>query len=437
MTDARRFLVIGAGGREHALAWRLAQADSAARVFVAPGNDGIAADASLRGGCVPIQATDLEGLARFAREQDITLTIVGPEAPLVAGVVDHFLALGLPIFGPSAQAAQLEASKTFAKEVMDACGVPTARWASFDQLSLAVEHARHHPHPLVIKADGLAAGKGVFISPDAQTSVQTLHQLMAHEALGQAGRRVILEEHLEGEELSFIVATDGVQIVALPTSQDHKRALDGDRGPNTGGMGAYTPSRHEEPAMIGRLKASVIRPVLDELARRGSPLRGFLYAGLMLTPSGPRVLEFNVRLGDPEAQALLFGLDAPLGEVLIALQRGEPVDEGVLLEHARPAFCVVLAAHGYPGEVRTGDLIEGLEQPRRGDVMVFCAGVKRVADRWVTASGRALGVTARGASAELARQLAYEAADTIRWPGIHYRRDMGQPRQRPGAKSRR
>ncbi len=413
-----RYLVIGSGGREHALAWRLAR--EGAEVFVAPGSDAIARTPGCR--TVPVAPSDHDELAAFAKREKVDLTIVGPEAPLCAGLADLFVSRSLPIFGPRRDGARLEGSKTFAKEVMRAAGVPTAAHETFTDFDTAREWIESAPHPLVIKADGLAAGKGVVISEDVAQSVETLREFLIEERFGEASGTVVVEEFLRGPELSFMVITDGERVVRLPTSQDHKRLLDGDRGPNTGGMGAVTPSPWSDPALEEQIETTVIHPVLRELRTRGIDYRGFLYAGLMLTDTGPKVLEFNVRLGDPETQALLFGLSEPLGPVLEAAAR-EELTSGVLA--GQPACCVVLAAAGYPTDAVKGATIEGLTSTR-DDAFVFHAGTARDGDRWVVAGGRVLGVTARGASPTEARSAAYDLAGEIRWDGRQMRLDIGR-----------
>lgn len=421
----RSFLVIGSGGREHAMAYKLSSARDEPVVYVAPGNDGIAADDSIRGGCVDIGALDLEALADFAAEHDVSATIVGPEAPLCAGVVDLFRSRGLPIFGPSRDAAMLEASKGFAKEIMDAAGVPTAAWARFEELDGALGYVRERAHPLVIKADGLAAGKGVVISATLEDSEQTLRDFMAEARFGAAGAAVVIEEFLEGVELSFMVVTDGESITPLSTSQDHKRLLEQDLGPNTGGMGAFTPSPHATLELEFEVMDLVIRPVLAKLAERGVAYTGFLYAGLMLTDEGPKVLEFNVRLGDPETQAILTAMREDFGAVVLAAIDGR-LDEAPFLSSERCAFTVVCASRGYPLAAEKGFPISGLEQADALDgVKVFHAGTKLVDGELVNHGGRVLGVTAAGASLFEARELAYRAVEFIDWEGMHVRFDMG------------
>ncbi len=426
--SSRKFLVLGSGGREHAIAWKLASAPDAPDVFVAPGNDGIAADPTIRG-CRKIDLADHEAVANLARELEVDLTVVGPEAPLCAGLVDFFIERELAVFGPVKGGAMLEASKRFAKEIMDAAGVPTASWETFDALAPALAHIEQRSHPLVIKADGLAGGKGVVISPDLDTSRATLLEYMEGARFGTASASVVIEDFLEGVELSFMVLTDGERIVPLATSQDHKRLLDGDLGPNTGGMGAITPSPHASDALTASIVEDVITPVLAELRARGIAYKGFLYAGLMLTEDGPHVLEFNVRLGDPETQALMMAMDADLGEVLLAAALN---NDGAMarlpetLASDRAACCLVLASKGYPFAPEKGFAIAGIEDARRDGVEVFHAGTRRGEDGvFLTAGGRVLGVTATGASLREAREAAYEAAAKISWEGMQYREDIG------------
>jgi phosphoribosylamine---glycine ligase len=425
--EGRTFLVIGSGGREHALAWKLSQGPGEPVVHVAPGNDGIDADSEIRGECVELGVGDFEGLASFAEERGVDLTVVGPEVPLCDGIADYFAERDLAVFGPTKAAARLEGSKSFAKAVMIAAGVPTAGYDAFDDLEAAIAHVRRVEHPVVIKADGLAAGKGVVISEDVASSVRTLESYMAHDAFGEASQRVVVEEFLEGTEMSFMVVTDGDEIVPLSTSQDHKRVGEGDTGPNTGGMGAVVPSHLATDELEARIIDEVIEPTLAELARQGIDYRGFLYAGLMLTDAGPRVLEFNCRMGDPETQPLLFATEADLGEVLIRAAAGELSGEESLRSDWH-AFCVVLASEGYPGPRKTGFVIEGLEQAAKLEhTKIFHAGTERDEQgNFRNTGGRVLGVTARAKSRDEARSRAYEAVDQINWAGMHYRRDIGQ-----------
>lgn len=415
-----RYLVLGSGGREHAIAWKLS-CDEGAEVLVAPGNDGIAATP----GCqtVDVELGDHDAVVALAREHEVDLTVVGPEAPLCDGLADRFAAEKLAIFGPTADAARLEGSKAFAKEVMNAAGVPTADHAYFDDLAAAVAYVEQANHPLVIKADGLAGGKGVVISEDVATSRATLQTFVRDRKFGESSTSVVVEEFLEGPEVSFMVVTDGERLVPLSTSQDHKRVGENDTGPNTGGMGAITPSPHISPELRQTVIDEVVKPTLAELGRRGITYRGFLYAGLMLTAEGPRVLEFNVRLGDPETQALLFSMNAALGPVLAAAARGElPAD--TTLESDRAACCVVLASEGYPRSAKTGATIHGLDRVP-DDVFVFHAGTAGAPGEWTNAGGRVLGVTARADDVETARRRAYDAVSLIDWDGMHFRRDIG------------
>ncbi len=421
----RRFLVIGSGGREHALAHKLSREHDAATVWVAPGNDGIDADPLISGGCVNLDISDIDSVAAFASDHDVDLTVVGPEAPLCAGIVDAFEARDLPIFGPRQAAAELEASKSFAKEVMDAAGVPTAAWAQFEDLDEALAYVREQPHPLVIKADGLAGGKGVLIAQDLTTSEATLREYIVDARFGEASQTVVIEEFLEGVELSFMMVTDGDAVVPLSTSQDHKKLLDGGRGPNTGGMGAVTPSLHTSPDLEDTILDEVIHPVLAELADRGITYTGFLYAGLMLTEDGPKVLEFNVRLGDPETQALTWAMDADLGEVLLRTVRGDL--EGCTLRTNRCACCVVMASRGYPFAPEKNFVVSGLERAATFDgAKVFHAGTARTDEGFINNGGRVLGVTAAGEDVAAARALAYDVVACIDWEGVHVRKDIGR-----------
>jgi phosphoribosylamine--glycine ligase len=423
---SRTFLVIGSGGREHAMAWKLAQADDKPTAWVAPGNDGIDADEEIRGGCVDIAEADFEALADFAEAHDVTLTVVGPEAPLCDGIVDYFEERGLAVFGPKAAAAELEGSKAFAKDVMNAAGVPTAQFRVFERFGPAMEYLMDAEHPVVIKADGLAGGKGVVISEHLETSEETLREYMEDEKFGEASQTVLIEECLVGTELSFMVVTDGTTIVPLSTSQDHKRVGEGDAGPNTGGMGAFTPSHRATPELRATVLEQVIQPTLTELKRRGIDYSGFLYAGLMLTADGPKVLEFNCRLGDPETQPLLYAMDADLGDVLARAAAGElgPKDE---LETDNAACCIVLASDGYPGPRDTGHVIRGLDEAAQvAGTKVFHAGTALRDGEFVNAGGRVLGVTARAGDVAAARDMAYQAVAKIDWKGMHYRGDIGE-----------
>ena len=416
-----KVLVIGGGGREHALAWKLAQSPKVQVVFVAPGNGGTALDPALRN--LPI--TDLTALADFAASERIALTVVGPEAPLAAGVVDLFRLRGLRIFGPTRAAAQLESSKAFAKDFMQRHGIPTALYASFTDAAAAHAHVDRHGAPIVIKADGLAAGKGVVVA----MTTDEAHTAITFMLDGQPGARVVIEEFMAGEEASFIVVSDGQRVLPLATSQDHKRIGDGDTGPNTGGMGAYSPAPVVTPNVHARAMHEIVLPTIAAMAAEGHPFSGFLYAGLMIDGAGsPRVVEFNARLGDPEAQVLLMRLKTDLFDVLMAATAsgdGPRLDSMDLQWDRRVALGVVMAAHGYPGTVRQGDAMAGLPAPA-DDAIVFHAGTERRADgTLVTKGGRVLCVTALGDSVKGAQQRAYAALAPIRFEGAQFRSDIG------------
>ena len=417
-----KVLVIGSGGREHALAWKLAQSPKVQRVYVAPGNGGTALDPALRN--VPI--SELGALADFAAAERIALTVVGPEAPLAAGIVDLFRLRGLRIFGPTRAAAQLESSKAFAKEFMQRHGIPTALYASFTDAAAAHAHVERHGAPIVVKADGLAAGKGVVVAMNETEAHAAIDFMLAGHA---AGARVVIEEFMAGEEASFIVISDGQRVLPLATSQDHKRISDGDTGPNTGGMGAYSPAPVVTPNVHARAMHEIVLPTIAGMAADGHPFSGFLYAGLMIDAEGnPRVVEFNARLGDPEAQVILMRLRTDLFDVLMAATAAgdTPNLDSIALEwDRRVALGVVMAAHGYPGTVRSGDVVAGLP-PDASDSMVFHAGTERRADgTLVTKGGRVLCVTALGDSVRTAHQRAYAALAPIRFDGAQYRSDIG------------
>jgi phosphoribosylamine--glycine ligase len=417
-------LVIGGGGREHALAWKLAQSPRVGKVFVAPGNAGTARDPAL----VNVPATAIADLVAFARERDIRLTVVGPEAPLAAGVVDAFRAAGLPIFGPTKAAARLESSKDFAKAFMVRHGIPTARHRTFSEPAAAHAYVDAEGAPIVIKADGLAAGKGVVVAMSPDEAHAAIDAMLVDNAMGDAGARVVVEEFLAGEEASFIVMVDGRNVLALASSQDHKRLQDGDAGPNTGGMGAYSPAPVVTPELHARLMREVIQPTVAGMAADGIPYTGFLYAGVMIDAQGnPRVLEFNCRLGDPETQPIMARLKSDLAELLDHAIEGT-LDQAHAEWDRRTALCVVLAAHGYPESPRRGDAIAGLERvtpAAHPGVVVFHAGTALEGERVVTSGGRVLGVTALGDSVRQAQRAAYAAIGTIGFEGMQYRTDIG------------
>ncbi|HEJ8010142.1 TPA: phosphoribosylamine--glycine ligase [Serratia marcescens] len=416
-------LIIGNGGREHALAWKAAQSPLADKVYVAPGNAGTALEANLEN--VAIAATDIPALVAFAQSHDIGLTIVGPEAPLVIGVVDAFQAAGLKIFGPSQAAAQLEGSKAFTKDFLARHRIPTAEYENFTEVEPALAYVRRKGAPIVIKADGLAAGKGVIVAMTLQEAEEAVRDMLAGNAFGDAGHRIVVEEFLDGEEASFIVMVDGENVVPMATSQDHKRVGDGDTGPNTGGMGAYSPAPVVTDEIHRRAMDQVIWPTVRGMAAEGNTYVGFLYAGLMIAADGqPKVIEFNCRFGDPETQPIMLRLRSDLVELCLAGA------EGCLNEKSsdwdeRPALGVVLAAGGYPGDYRNGEVIQGLPQQESADGKVFHAGTRLQGDDVVTSGGRVLCVTALGDTVAQAQQRAYQLAEGIQWPGSFCRKDIG------------
>ena len=419
-----KVLVIGSGGREHALAWKLAQGQRVSQVFVAPGNGGTARDERLEN--VPI--TDVGALADFAADQKIALTVVGPEASLAAGVVDEFRARGLRIFGPTKAAAQLESSKAFAKDFMKRHGIPTAAYDTFSDPAVAHKYVDQRGAPIVIKADGLAAGKGVVVAMTLDEAHQAIDWILQDNKLGVAhnegGARVVIEEFMQGEEASFIVVCDGRQVVSLATSQDHKRLLDGDEGPNTGGMGAYSPAPVVTPNVHAKVMHEIILPTIAGMAKDGHPFTGFLYAGLMIDEHGqPRTVEFNTRMGDPETQPIMMRLKSDLFELLMHATDGT-LDQVELQWDRRVALGVVLAAEGYPLNPRKGDVITDLPEDAE-DGMVFHAGTAAVDGKLVTSGGRVLCVTALGESVRTAAQNAYELAAGIQFDGRQYRSDIG------------
>jgi phosphoribosylamine--glycine ligase len=418
-----KILVVGKGGREHALVWKLAQSPRAERVFCAPGNAGTARD----GVNVPIDSTQFDRLIRFARKEGVGLTVVGPEEPLALGIVDHFQKEGLRVFGPTRAAAQLEASKVFAKNLMRHAGVPTAEFRVFDHPDPARHYIEMRENPLVVKADGLAAGKGVVVCSTKADALAAVERIMVREEFGAAaGRQVVIEKRLEGEELSILALVSGRTIVPLPPIQDHKAAFDGDRGPNTGGMGAYCPAPRGTPELLEAVDRDVLVPTVHAMKRRRTPYRGVLYAGLIVTNQGPRVLEFNCRLGDPETQPLLVRLKTDLLDLLEAAV-DERLDEfdGKLEWDPRPAVCVVMASRGYPGTYEKGLRVDGLDKAAKvPDVKVFHAGTRLDGDLVRTDGGRVLGVTALGDTLADAKRRAYEAVDGIHFPGMFCRRDI-------------
>jgi phosphoribosylamine---glycine ligase len=419
-----KILVVGGGGREHALAWRLAQSRRVQSIYVAPGNGGMAKEPDL----TSFPTGKIESLAEFVQREDIALTVVGPEAPLAEGIVDYFREKGLKIFGPTKAAAQLESSKDFAKAFMKRHGIPTAAYQTFTDLQQAHAYVDQQGAPIVIKADGLAAGKGVVVAMSLDEAHKALDDMLGGKVLGNAGARVVIEEFLEGEEASFIVMVDGRNILPLASSQDHKRLRDGDQGPNTGGMGAYSPAPVVSPSVHAKVLREIIRPTVEGMASDGIPYTGFLYAGLMIDAKGDvKTVEFNCRLGDPETQPIMARLKSDFATALELAIDGS-LDKVELEWDRRTALGVVMASANYPGEPKIGDVIHGL--PERGnvvgsDVLVFHSGTKLEGDKVVTSGGRVLCVTGMGDSVKMAQDVAYEAINKIRFAGMQFRRDIG------------
>ncbi len=417
-----KVLVVGGGGREHSLVWKMGQSPRVTELFCAPGNAGIAEMAE----CIDISATDLEDLAEFAENNKIDLTVVGPELPLTMGIVDLFEERGLRIFGPHREAAEIEGSKVFCKDLLDKYGVPTARYRAFDNRDEAAAYIESIEMPVVVKADGLAAGKGVIPSMTMQDALKALDTIMVERAFGDAGRRVLIEEFLVGEEASFIVLTDGENVVPLASSQDHKPIYDGDRGPNTGGMGAYSPAPVVTEEVHRKIMDEIMIPTIKGMASEGRPYRGVLYGGLMITDGQPKVLEFNARFGDPENQPIMMRMKGDMIPLLEACIDGN-LRGGLIDWDPRWAVCVVMASEGYPGSYEKNKVIRGLDRvAEMQDVFVFHAGTARIGEEIVTNGGRVLGVTALGEGARGAIDLAYSAVKTVEWDGVYYRSDIGK-----------
>jgi len=417
-----KVLVIGSGGREHALVWKIAQSPHVSRVFCAPGNAGIARQAQ----CVPIDVTDIPALADFVQRESVELTVVGPEAPLVAGVSDEFRRRGLRIFGPSKAAAALEGSKVFAKTLMARHGIPTAAFEVFDDYQRASDYLRAQEPPVVVKADGLAAGKGVTVARTLDEALAALHSIMVERIFGSAGDRVIIEECLSGQEVSVMVFADGEDLVPMAPSQDHKPVFDGDQGPNTGGMGCYSPVPAMDDELFSEALERIMRPTLRAMAAAGCPYSGVLYGGLIITEGGLRVLEFNCRFGDPESQPVLPRMKSDLAEILEAVADGR-LDQVSCEWSDQAAVCVVMASGGYPGDYEKGKEIAGLEEADAlEDVVVFHAATRREDSRWLTNGGRVLGVTGMGDSLPQAIERAYQGVAAIHFEGAHYRRDIAR-----------
>ena len=416
-------LVVGSGGREHALAWKLAEPDSVSRVFVAPGNAGTALEPKLEN--IPLDPMDIEGLATFAQENDCALTVIGPEAPLVAGIVDHFDEQGLACFGPSAGAAQLEGSKSFTKDFLARHNIPTASYAVFTEVEAALTYVREQGAPIVIKADGLAAGKGVIVAMTLDEAEAAVRDMLADNKFGDAGARVVVEGFLEGEEASFIVMVDGEHVLPMATSQDHKRIGEGDTGPNTGGMGAYSPAPVVTDSVHARVMEQVILPTVRGMAAEGHPYTGFLYAGLMIDADGnPSVIEYNCRFGDPETQPIMHRLQSDLAALCLAAL-DHTLDQHTAQWDPRPAVGVVLAAGGYPGSYEKGFAISGLDSDWGLSTKVFHAGTRQEDDTITTQGGRVLCVSALGDSILDAIDAAYRGVDQISWKDMVVRRDIG------------
>ncbi len=422
-----KVLIVGGGGREHALAWKIARSPRVNEVWVAPGNAGTAKDATN----VPISATDKPALIRFAKENEVDLVVVGPEAPLVDGLVDEMEAAGLRVFGPSQAAAELEGSKVFCKNLLHTADIPTASYQTFRDADEAVRYIKdrysdpNDPVHVVVKADGLAAGKGVIVCDTRSEALEAIDRIASRREFGEAGNELIIEEKLIGQEASVLAITDGETIVTLPAAQDHKPAFDGDTGPNTGGMGAYCPTPIVDEELMEKIESDVLVPVVHAMKRSRKPFKGVLYAGLMLTAAGPKVLEFNVRFGDPECQPLLMRLKTDLVDILEATVEGRLRDLPPLEWDERPSICVVMASEGYPGDYQKGREISGLDRADQiDDVKVFHAGTQLEEDRVLTSGGRVLGVTALGGSISGAKLQAYKAVKEIRWPGAWCRKDI-------------
>jgi phosphoribosylamine--glycine ligase len=418
MTDV---LLVGGGGREHALAWKLAQSPRLGRMIAAPGNPGIAAHAR----CVAVPDTAVGDVVALARSERPDLVVVGPETPLALGLADELRATGFAVFGPSAAAARIESSKAFAKDLMARHGIPTARFATFRDAAAAGRYCRELGAPLVVKADGLAAGKGVIICPTLEAADRALALCFEERAFGESGLTVVVEEFLVGEEISFFALADGAAVLPLAEAQDHKTVFDGDRGPNTGGMGAYSPAPVFDSSMQERVMAEIVRPVIAAMAKEGAPFAGVLFVGLMITSEGPKVVEFNCRFGDPECQVIVPRLEGDLLTLLEAVATGQGLPTAASWS-PRASVCVVMASAGYPGRYETGWPIAGAgEAAALADVNVFHAGTARADGALVTAGGRVLGVQALGADVAAAIRTAYAAVERIRFEGAHYRRDIG------------
>jgi phosphoribosylamine--glycine ligase len=433
--EKMKVLVVGSGGREHTLVWKMAQSPKVSKVFCAPGNAGIAEQAEL----VPIKANDLDGLLTFAVKEKMDLTVVGPEEPLTRGIVDLFQSRGLAVFGPSQKAAEIEGSKVFAKEMMKKYRIPTASYGVFRDRAEAVAYLEGQTPPLVVKADGLAAGKGVVVCRTLDEAIRAVDQMMVEKVFGEAGHQVVVEECLVGEEASFIAFTDGKAILPMASCQDHKAVFDGDQGPNTGGMGAYSPAPVVTDRVHDKIMEEILVPLVRGMAQEGRPYRGVLYAGVMVCDGQPKVLEFNARFGDPETQPVLMRMKGDIVPILEACIQGT-LSRYRLEWDKKASVCVVMASQGYPGGYEKGRVIEGLERTKRmQDVFVFHAGTAFAEDQVVTNGGRVLGVTGLGKDIRKAIEMTYAAVKEISWEGVHYRTDIGQKalrREAPDVRSK-
>lgn len=413
-------LVIGNGGREHTIAWKLAQSPKVDKIYCAPGNGGTAE----LGRNVDIAVSDFAALAQFVKDEGIDLTIVGPEDPLLAGIVDFFEARGLAIFGPNALAAKIEGSKSFAKSIMKRHSIPTAGYESFIDYESALAYVREQGAPIVVKADGLAAGKGVVVAQTLEEAEDALFSIMQDGAFGQAGSRVVVEEFMSGEELTLLAFVDGETVKPMITAQDHKAVFDGDRGPNTGGMGTYAPVPHMSQELVNEIVDTIVKPMAKAMVSEGISFKGILYTGLMITSEGPKVVEFNARFGDPETQVILPLLETDLVDICLATVKGEL--ESVDVQWSKKsALCVVMAAPGYPGEYPKGAVIQGLPKPNKESI-VFHAGTKLTSEGTVTNGGRVLGVTGIHDTLEQAQEIAYKQVASIQFEGAHFRKDIGE-----------
>ena len=416
-----RVLVIGSGGREHALVWKIKQSPKVEKIFCAPGNAGTSEFADN----IPIAADDIEGLLQFAMKKEIGLTVVGPEQPLVMGIVDRFEVKGLRIFGPSASAAELEGSKSFSKDIMQKYGLPTAEYKIFTSAESATKYIQAKNCPLVVKADGLAAGKGVLLCRSSREALVAVDTIMRQRLFGEAGDQIVVEEFLEGQEISVLAFSDGQTVLLMDSAQDHKAVYDGDIGPNTGGMGAYSPAPVFTEIMQQKVRDKIMLPMVRAMQQEGRTYKGILYAGLMLTKTGPQILEFNARFGDPETQPLMVRMDTDIIPLFEACIDGS-LDQCQVNWKNKSSVCVVMTAEGYPGTYQKGEIISGLQNANSTpEVVVFHAGTKEKDGKVLTNGGRVLGVTATGANTESAIQRAYDAVGKVNWRGVHYRKDIG------------